>query len=194
MISTIAFVHLATTSSFRSLFYVDSQIFQCSQWRSIISSLLVCLFSDSRPRNNTRRWKQLLFIESKFLFLLFKHLSVSPFAEEKALLFDDFRWPGFVREWKYLQAFRHWLTNTVRACIKIYYSFTTNPKWTWKKYVSLLSRKYPAEWKYLQAFHPWLTMFGKYGESMHTMFCNKQIHFLKNYSQADIISVTKMHL
>ena len=66
------------------------------------------------------------FIESKFLFLLFKHLSVSPFAEEKVLLFDDFRWPGFVREWKYLQAFRHWLTNTVRACIKIYYSLTMN--------------------------------------------------------------------
>ena len=154
------------------------------------ASSALCLFVCSAIRGQgTIQWggSSYFFIESKFLFLLFKHLSVSPFAEEKALLFDDFRWPGLVREWKYLQAFRHWLTNTVRACIKIYYSLTTNPKWICKKYVSLLSRKYPAEWKYLQAFHPWLTMFGKYGESMHTMFCNKQIHFLKNYSQADII-------
>ena len=98
---------------------------------------------------------------------LSKYLFVSSFVLQWNLTVWHFQGSRFGQRMKIFTSFPPWLTNTVRACIQIFYLLATNTTWICKKCVFLLS-SFGRRMKILKRFQPWLTMFGKYSKSMHT--------------------------
>ena len=78
-------------------------------WQNIIRLMLVCLFSTSRPRNNIgmrRQWKWTLEINQ---FCSQKDEPIYTFRQLGIHLCES-KYCTEGTEWKYLQAFRPWLT------------------------------------------------------------------------------------
>ena len=70
---------------------------------------------------------------------LSKYLFVSAFVLQWNLTVWHFQGSRFGQRMKIFTSFPPWLTNTVRACIQIFYLLATNTTWICKKYVFLLN-------------------------------------------------------